>query len=44
MKIGSQEISLGDNTKVIGEIGINHGGSLMIAKDLADSLSRTKTL
>lgn len=41
MKIGSQEISLRHNTKVIGEIGINHGGSLMIAKDLADSLART---
>ena len=34
VKIGKKFIGEGENTYIIGEIGINHNGSLEIAKEL----------
>lgn len=36
MKIGNKEISENKSTYIIGEIGINHNGSIIIAKSLID--------
>ncbi len=41
MKIKDVIIENYSKPEVIGEIGINHGGSLMVAKDMVDSLKRT---
>ena len=39
-KIGKVEIGLNKQPVVIAEIGINHGGSLKVAKEMVDSAHR----
>ena len=40
MKIGTREINNGVDPLIIAEIGINHNGSIKIAKEMIDSAKK----